>query len=166
MDKLGIQPSIIITQVINFAILAALLWKFLYKPVIKVLDSRKHKIEEDLKLSQSLKEQQAETATEKTAIISEAHIEAANILTAAKKMAKESGLEEIETAKKVIAKERAKMQAEMESLLTRERAELKKEVVSIASALTTKIISESLDKKAQSELLDTALTKLKKLHAK
>ena len=54
MEKLGIEPILLLTQVINFTILVVVLTKFLYKPILKMLDERKKKIEEGLTLSREM----------------------------------------------------------------------------------------------------------------
>ena len=55
MDKLGIEPVMLLTQVINFLVLVILLTKFLYKPILKLIDERRKKIEEGLQLAQEMK---------------------------------------------------------------------------------------------------------------
>src|SRR3989338_2422096 len=45
ISKLGIDWKILIAQLINFGILAYILNRFLYKPIIKLLDDRRLQIE-------------------------------------------------------------------------------------------------------------------------
>jgi len=45
----GLEKSLFLFQVINFLIIAFILKKFLYKPLMKMLDARKDKIEKGLK---------------------------------------------------------------------------------------------------------------------
>ena len=40
MDKLGIQPLPLVAQVINFTILLVVLKKFLYAPILKILQQQ------------------------------------------------------------------------------------------------------------------------------
>src|SRR3989338_9157846 len=49
MDKIGVEPVALLTQIINFLLMVLILSKILYKPILKMLDERKKKIEEGLK---------------------------------------------------------------------------------------------------------------------
>jgi len=46
MEALGLDIRLLVAQLINFGLLIFLLNKFLYKPLIKMLDDRKKKIAE------------------------------------------------------------------------------------------------------------------------
>src|SRR4051794_20908553 len=51
LGRIGIDPKIIVAQIVNFLALAFILWKLLYKPFLEMLSRRKSaigKIEEDL----------------------------------------------------------------------------------------------------------------------
>lgn len=48
MEKLGIRPDILITQILNFAILLFLLYRFLYHPILNMLQERRERIREGL----------------------------------------------------------------------------------------------------------------------
>ena len=56
MDGLGINLPSLITQFVNFGILLLILWIFLFKPLQRVLDERRKRIEEGLKASESAQE--------------------------------------------------------------------------------------------------------------
>jgi F-type H+-transporting ATPase subunit b len=53
--SLGISLPLLLAFVINFAILLALLGKFLYKPVLKMLDERAQKIKESMEWAEATK---------------------------------------------------------------------------------------------------------------
>ena len=57
LQKLGIDWRLLIAQLVNFSILVIILYKLLYKPVLKVLNDRKEKIEQGLKDAKSLGEE-------------------------------------------------------------------------------------------------------------
>ncbi len=54
LNQFGINPILLLAQVVNFAILLFLLKKLLYKPILKVLEERKRKIEESLKNAEEI----------------------------------------------------------------------------------------------------------------
>jgi len=55
MEKLGIEPSLLLAQIINFAIIVVVLSKLLYKPILSMLEKRKREIEESLRLTDKLR---------------------------------------------------------------------------------------------------------------
>ena len=88
MEKLGIQPVQLLAQVFNFLILIILLRKYLYKPILKMLEERRKKIEEGLKSSEQAKKELDEAEKKKAEIISKAKLEASKIMDEAKKAGK------------------------------------------------------------------------------
>src|SRR3989337_2314560 len=72
MESLGIDLKLIIIQIINFGLLLFLLTKFLYKPILRILDERKNKIEESLANAQKIAEEKVKLEEEKTKEITEA----------------------------------------------------------------------------------------------
>lgn len=153
MEKLGINTTYLITQIINFVILVVVLGRFVYKPILKALEVRKKKIEEGLKLTQKLTEEKQKIEIERTKIIKDANSEARAVTEKARvagkkieeeiiKEARVKASEIIERGKKDVDVRRK----EMESLLA-------KETVDIAALLTRKIIGEVLDEKKQQDLI-------------
>ena len=165
MDKLGIQPSSIVAQIVNFAILAFLLQRFLYKPVLKMLDARKAKIKESLDLAEKTQKQHANWEVEHKKLISKSKTEAQAILSDAKKQATQIRAEQVEKAKEDISKEKNKMLSEVENTLSKEREKIKSQSLELASTLAKKAISSALDVKHQDALISASLSELKKLHA-
>ena len=48
-ESFGIQPTLLLAQIVNFLIILFLLQKFFYKPIFKMFEDRKKRIEESLK---------------------------------------------------------------------------------------------------------------------
>lgn len=44
LEAFAIDPRLLLAQAVNFGVLLVVLWYFLYRPVIKVLDERKQKV--------------------------------------------------------------------------------------------------------------------------
>ena len=63
LEKLGLEPHILLAQIINFLILIFVLRRFLYKPLIKFLDKRKDIIEKGLNDAQKAKEELSKIQT-------------------------------------------------------------------------------------------------------
>jgi len=61
-NQFGINPLLLLAQVVNFAVLLFILKRFLYKPILKVLEERKKRIEESLKNAEEIEKRLVETA--------------------------------------------------------------------------------------------------------
>ena len=70
LKNFGIQPTLLLAQIVNFTIILFVLKKFFYKPITKVLEERKRRIEESLKNADEIEAKLQKTA-EKTAQILE-----------------------------------------------------------------------------------------------
>ena len=87
LNQLGIDVRLLIAQMVNFLVLIFILYKFLYKPVISLLEERKTTIEKGLEDAR-LSEYARETAEkEKKEMLLEAKKKASSILEEAKKSA-------------------------------------------------------------------------------
>ena len=49
MEKLGINPGLLIAQIFNVVLLVWLLTRFLYRPVLNMLNERTRRIQDSLK---------------------------------------------------------------------------------------------------------------------
>ena len=65
LGSLGIVPSTLIAQIINFLVLFGLLYFVAYKPIMRMLDERSNKIKESIDQTEHIKEQ-AEHAEKET----------------------------------------------------------------------------------------------------
>jgi len=71
MEKLGINPVLIITQIINFLIVFFLLTKLLYKPILAMLEKRKQQVVATNELQVHLEQEKGHMQEEKKKIIKE-----------------------------------------------------------------------------------------------
>ena len=78
--QFGIDLKLILAQAVNFAVVAFLLWKFAFKPVMATLDERQQKIAEGLQFAEEAKTQLAETEKKQAEVLREANAKAQEIL--------------------------------------------------------------------------------------
>ncbi|MBI2593924.1 F0F1 ATP synthase subunit B [Candidatus Daviesbacteria bacterium] len=64
LSDFGVQPVLLLAQIVNFLVLLWILNKLLYKPILKVLEERKAKIEKGLKNAEEIEKRLAQTAEE------------------------------------------------------------------------------------------------------
>lgn len=96
LNQFGINPLLLAAQVVNFAILLFILKRFLYKPILKVLEERKNKIETSLKNAEEIENRLLRTNDEVEKILAKALKQAEEIIDESKA----AGIETVEEYKK------------------------------------------------------------------
>jgi F-type H+-transporting ATPase subunit b len=150
LRPLGIDPALLAAYVINFVILLILLRLFLYKPVLKMLNERRQKIQESLeqadKVRQEAEIRQAEFQRE---------LEAARAAQETEKMREAILVDARKEAEQI--REQAHQQIEVERQQT--MAELQNQVADLSVALTRKVIGETVvvDEQVQRQLIQRFL---------
>lgn len=143
-EQFGIQPILLAAQAVNFLILLFLLNKFLYRPIIKVIDERRQKIAEGVESAEKItaelqkiedtKNSKIEQAiAEAGQLITDAKTESVNIIENAKTQAETQVQDMLENARQQIQLEHQKMQQSL-------RAEVSQLVVaSLEKIITTEL---------------------------
>jgi len=161
LENFGVQPVLLLAQIVNFVILLLILKKFAYKPIMKVLDDRKHKIETSMKQAEEVEKKLAETEKRQKEIIGNAERASTKIIEEAKEAAKklqESTL--VDTNKKVeeaFVKNKEALKLESEKMVK----EVKTDMTILVSDLTKKILGKTLSSKDSEELVKKSLEDLK-----
>lgn len=160
---MSIQWYQLLFQIINFGILILVLKKFLYQPIITIINQRNKKIEDSIKAAEAnLKEKAKIEAIKKQAVI-EAEKEAVLIVEAARK-------ESDKTGKQILLAARVEAEAEVNKklkLLTEKLAEQESQITGRITDLVIKttqsVLSNSLSANQQKAIIDSEIKKLAKL---
>ncbi len=124
LQQFGVQPILLAAQVVNFLILLFILKKLLYKPILKILDERKKRIEDSLKNAEEIERRLLEIANKEAEAILRAAKEGEKII----KQAQESGVQIIEDANKIAGQIIDKATIQAQELLIQEKASFEKSV--------------------------------------
>lgn len=162
MEKLGIEPSLLLAQIINFAIIVVVLTKLLYQPILAMLAKRKKEIEEGLAISQRQREDEEKFAVRKEKLLAEARAEARVILDDAKKQAKETEHELLMLAHRQAAEVLEKAKVEANATHEALTVQIRREAVVLASAMTKKLVASVLSPADQHKLIGKHLGELEK----
>ncbi len=134
----------ILVQALNFGVLFFILAKFLFRPILDILDKRSRKIEEGLALSESNKKAQEQIEVKSQKILEKAEQKGAQLIEKARFESKELGKQLLETAKleseKLISKQRASFLEHMQD----EERQFKSRLTDLVVSTTQKILSDSL----------------------
>ena len=163
MEKLGINLTWLLAQIINFGLLLFLLWQFAYKPVLGMLDSRKQKIQESLEYAEKVKAdaaaQQKEFEKKLEATRRETQVAAAAAAQVGEKEREVIVALAREEARKMIDQARGQIEYERKQMLS----DLREEVVRLSMLATHKVVSTSLDENAQRKLVNEFLAQADQL---
>jgi len=154
---LGVNWHGLLSQVINFGILLALLMVFAYKPITRMLDERSRRIKESMEQVENIKQDTERVEQEVQRQIEEARKEGQNIVAQAaqigERVKEESKQGARQEAEALIARARGEINVERNEAI----AQLRKEFVDVAILAAEKVINKSLDKKSHKQLIEEVL---------
>ncbi|MBI4034011.1 MAG: F0F1 ATP synthase subunit B [Candidatus Brennerbacteria bacterium] len=157
IHNLGIDWKVLIAQIVNFAILLFVLKAFAYKPILKVLNDRRKRIEEAIKRSKSVDKRMAEIEALKEEVLSKARRESQEIIKKAEEAAvraKESILKEAHVTRDMLmAETEKKIQAEREKIFQ----EAKKEIANLIYTAVERTVGDLVDEKLKTKMAEDAL---------
>ncbi len=163
MEKLGINATWLLAQVINFGLLLFILWRFAYKPVLGMLNARKQKIQESLEYAEKVKADAAAQQKEFERKLEETRRETQAAAAAAAQVSekeREAILAQARAdARKMIDQAREQIEYERKQMLS----ELRGEVVRLSMLATQKVVSASLDENAHRRLVNEFLAQADQL---
>ncbi|MDO8543146.1 MAG: F0F1 ATP synthase subunit B [Opitutaceae bacterium] len=143
----GISVPFILAQILSFSIVAFILWKFAFKPVMATLDERQHKIASGLKYAEDMQAKLAATQQETAAILKKANVEASRIIDEARKSAKDfldrQTQEATARANDVLTKAQQAIELEHRKMLADARNEIARLVVTTTERVLAKKLNDA-----------------------
>ena len=153
-DAFGISLPLILAQVLSFSVVAFVLWKFAFKPVLATLDERQQKISAGLAYADEMKAQLASTQLQTETALREAQQKAQAIVAETQKSAKEFAdkqqKEAMEKANALLIKAHEAIELEKKKMLAEPRTEIARLVVSTTERVLAKKLTEA-DRSAYNE---------------
>lgn len=144
-EAFGFHWTLFISQVISFVVVAVLLQKFAFKPILTVLNQRRDRIEQGLKDAERMKQELANAQAKAQEIMAQANAQANKLIEEARAAA--TRVQESETqkaiaqAEQIIAKAREAAEADRVRMLAELRQEVGRLVVETAAKVTGKVLS-------------------------
>lgn len=143
-ETFGVSWPFLIAQIVNFCIVAFILWKFAFKPVMATLDERQKKIADGLRYTDEMQAKLAATQQESAKIIKDAQLEAAKIIDEARRASKEyldkQTQEAAAKANELLTKAQQAIDLEHKKMLAETRSEIARLVV----ATTERVLAQKL----------------------
>jgi F-type H+-transporting ATPase subunit b len=137
----------------NFVVFLVLLYVFALKPVSRMLEDRRRRIEQGLKDAEQARTDRENAEAERVATLADARKEANDILTRAQKVAQESRDADITATKQELDRLRERATEEIEAEKQGAIAELRAEVADLALAAAGRVVGESMNDDRQRRLV-------------
>ena len=154
LGKLGVDWPHFIAQIISFLVVAGLLYKFAYKPILNVLEERKKRIADSLANAEKIRQELARTETARQEILNQTHLQANKLIEEARAAA--ARVQEQETQKAIAAAEQILAKAREAAAQDHARmlAELKREVGRLVVETSAKVTGKILTVEDQQRLAE------------
>jgi F-type H+-transporting ATPase subunit b len=160
-ETFGINVPAILAQILSFCVVAWVLWRFAFKPVLATINERQRTIQSGLDYAEEMKTKLAATQQETAALIKGAQTEATKIIEEARKTAKDyldKQMQEATTkAADTFAKAQQAIELEHKKMLADARTELARLVVTTTERVLAKKLTDA-DRAAYNDAATRELT--------
>jgi F-type H+-transporting ATPase subunit b len=154
-ETFGWNPWLFFSQVISFAIVAFLLRRFAYKPILAVLEDRRRKIEEGMLNAEKIRKELAEAEKRYQEILAKANADAQRMIDEARESAahlsERKQQEAIAAAEQIVAKAKEAAALEHERQMQNLKRELGRLVIDTTAKVTGKVLTPEDQKRLQEE---------------
>lgn len=142
----GIDWRLIAIQIVNFGLLAGVLWYFLYTPVLTLLSEREAKIKQGVEDAENAKNALASADAEKTVIVKDAHTEATHIVARATQYAEEKSRVLLDEAAQKVVREIENAKATALEIQEQALKKSEAEIAKLAILGAEKVLNAELSK--------------------
>ena len=141
----GVDWPHLIAQTISFCIVAALLYRFAYHPVLAMLEERRQRIAEGLAAAEKNQAELAETEAQRQQVLSQAGAQANQLIEEARAAAarvREQKVQEAETeATQIVSKAREEAAREHDRMLAELKGEVGRLVIETTAVVSGKVLT-------------------------
>ena len=141
----GVDWPHLTAQIISFSIVCALLYRFAYRPVLKMLEDRRQQIALGLANAEKIKAELAQTADHRQEVLAEANAQANRLIEeghlAAARVREQETQKAIAEAEQIIVKSREAAARDYARMLAELKREVGRLVVNTTAAVTGKILT-------------------------
>ena len=141
----GVNWSQFGAQVVSFAIVCALLYRFAYRPVLAMLAARREQIALGLANAEQIKAELARTEAQRQSVLAEANAQATRLIEEARavmgRLQREEARKAMATAEQIMANARESAARDHARMLAELKGEVGRLVVRTTAAVTGKVLT-------------------------
>ena len=157
MEALGINLGFLVSQIVNFTLLAVLLYFVAYKPILRMLDDRSARIQKGLEDAELASKRAAEMEQEFELRIAAARKEGQEIIAQSTQLSEKARQDILDKAREESSAQIGKAREEIARERDLAMAELRQQVADLSLTISEKVIGETLDEQGQRRLIAVVL---------
>ena len=161
VGTLGLNWQLFLAQLINFSVVLFILWKWVFRPVVRALEARRERIEDSIKKAEMIERQMKESEALREQKVRSATAEAQEIIKKSQSLAEQTRTEAMVATKaeaeKMISRGQKTLEAKKQEILR----EIKGEMANLVVIAVEKILKEKLDEKKDRELINRVIAQIK-----
>ncbi|HTR18797.1 MAG TPA: F0F1 ATP synthase subunit B [Candidatus Paceibacterota bacterium] len=138
----GVDWHLLLIQAVNFVLLLAALTYFLYRPILRIIDERREKVAEGVRLAQEANKRLEDAKAQGEGMVADASKEAEGLVAAARSRASEVTAESTKAAEAKASAILKEAQAHAEEAKRLAMQESSKEIARAAMLAAEKILKE------------------------
>jgi F-type H+-transporting ATPase subunit b len=157
LEKLGISLGLLVSQLVNFTLLAVLLYMVLYKPVMGMLNQRKERIARSMADADAAREAAAQAQQEYDRRVADAQRRAQEIIAQAAQTGEQAGAEIKAAAQREADTIRQKAREDAAHERAQLLADVQKQIANLSMLAAERVLGQALEPDLQSKLIDQFL---------
>jgi F-type H+-transporting ATPase subunit b len=151
----GVDGPHLIAQIISFCIVCLVLYRFAYRPILKMLEERRQQIAQGLADTEKIKAELARTEAQRKEVMMQANAEATKFIEEARagaaRLKEQEAQKAIAAAEQILAKAREASTQDYASMLADLKREVGRLVVQTTAQVTGKILTPEDQKRLAEE---------------
>lgn len=155
--EFGVNTHHFIAQALSFALVAFLLHRFAYKPVLAMLEERRQRIADSLAEVEKIKAERAQAETQRQELLAQANTQAQRLIeearAAAARVQEQETQKAIASAEQIIAKAREAAAQDHARMLSELKREVGRLVVQTTATVTGKVLTPEDQRRLSEETL-------------
>lgn len=160
MEKLGVNVSWLLAQLINFILILFILRMLVYKPVLNMLATRKQKIQESLEYAEKVKADAANQQKDFERKLDDARREAQSTAASAQQAAEKERQRVLAEAQEEAQKIKEAARGELDYERKQMMSELRQQVIDLSVLGAQRVIGANLDEKKSRQLVENFLNEV------
>lgn len=157
---LGLDIKLFLAQLVNFGLVVFVMWRWVYRPLLKAMDERTAKIDRGLKDAEASATARADAEKQAQLVMTEARNQARSIMEQANVAAAEQGTALVAKAKRevesIVAMGKSQLAVDKDKMLT----EVKAELSGVLALAVERITNEKIDPKKDAALIKSSLEQI------
>jgi F-type H+-transporting ATPase subunit b len=163
VGELGLDLRLLLSQAVNFVLIAIILHRLLYKPLLANLEARARHVQESMQKAAEADRLLAEAEARYKAEIERAHREAHEIVEQGTRTAEQHRQEILAAVREESQQIIARAQAEAQREIRQGQIALRQEIVDLTIAAASQVIGKSLPEEEHHRLIEEFLTEASEL---